>query len=101
MAQDLTELHRLRAEQDEIDKKLVEALADRYKKRKEISAFRIENGLPTVDEERKQQVLQQAEALAEELNVPAEYVLNVFHVLIEGSHTLDRAWRQSPDKLKI
>lgn len=95
------ELHRLRQEQDKIDRKIVEALAVRYKKRQEISAFRIENGLPTVDEKRKKFVLQQAEDWAKELDVPAEYVLNVFNVLIEGSHTLDREWRANPEKLKM
>lgn len=83
----------LRQEQDQIDREIVAALAKRYAIRKKISAFRIENGLTTVDPARMQVVLGQAKEYAKEYDLPEEMTEEIFHVLIDWSHRLDREWR--------
>lgn len=93
-------LEKLRAEQDAIDKEIIAAIAKRLAVRKRISAFRMQNSLSTVDEARMKVVLDQAEALAREMDVPPEMAQSVFELLIDWSHKLDIEWRQNPEKMK-
>ncbi len=90
---ELTELDRLRKEQDAIDLEIVQALARRYALRKRISAFRIGNNLPTVDPERRNAVLTQVENYASRFAVPEKMVNEIFVTLIEWSHRWDIEWR--------
>lgn len=83
----------LREEQDKIDREIVAAIAKRYAVRQKISAFRIENGLTTIDPARMQYVLAQAKGYAKEYGLPEEMAEEIFHVLIDWSHKLDRQWR--------
>jgi chorismate mutase len=87
-------LEKLRSEQDEIDKEIIAAIAKRLAVRKRISAFRLENDLPTVDETRMKVVLTQAETLAQEAEVPTDMARGVFELLIDWSHRLDHQWRK-------
>lgn len=83
----------LRREQDAIDREIVAALGKRVAIREKISAFRRANKLLTVDPARMQYVLDQAEMFAHEFNVPPQMARDVFDVLIDWSHKLDRQWR--------
>jgi chorismate mutase len=91
---DLAPLNALRAEQDGVDREIIVALAKRLVLRKKISAFRIENNLPTIDPARREAVMKQAEQIAAENGVPAEMIHEIFDVLIDWSHRLDRQWRK-------
>lgn len=94
-------LEKLRTEQDAIDKEIIEAIAKRLAIRKRISAFRIQNDMSTVDPARMKVVLEQAQALANEMDVPPEMAQSVFELLIDWSHKLDIEWRKDPEKLKV
>ena len=87
-------LAKLRREQDEVDRDILEALGRRLAVRRRISAFRAENNLLTIDPARMQVVLNQAEEIGKEYDVPAQMARDVFEVLIDWSHKLDREWRK-------
>ena len=87
-------LEKLRTEQDAIDKEIVAAIAKRLEVRKKISAFRLENNLSTIDADRVKVVLNQAETLAQQVDVPPEMAQSVFELLIDWSHRLDQQWRK-------
>jgi chorismate mutase len=91
-------LEKLLTEQDEIDKEIVAAIAKRLAVRKRISAFRMENSLPTIDPDRVKVVLQQAATLAEQVDVPPEMAHGVFELLIDWSHRLDQQWRKEKNE---
>ncbi|MDB5478557.1 MAG: Chorismate mutase type [Alphaproteobacteria bacterium] len=92
-------LEKLRAEQDKIDAEITAAIARRIALRKKISAFRINENLPTIDEARMTQVLDQAEKNADGTGIPKEMAREVFSLLIDWSHRLDRHWRSNPKEL--
>lgn len=87
------ELDVLRKEQDAIDREIVETIAKRLVIRKKISALRSGNDLPTIDLTRRAFVLKQAEQFATENNIPEAMAHEIFNVLIDWSHRLDREWR--------
>lgn len=91
---DLKPLDELRTQQDVIDREIIAAIAKRVAIREKISAFRIGNGLPTVDPARMEFVLNQAESYAMEHGVPKEMARQIFDILIGWSHHLDREWRK-------
>jgi len=93
-------LEKLRSEQDAVDKEIIAAIAKRLAIRKRISAFRMENNLSTIDQARMKVVLDQADALAKEMDVPAEMAQGIFELLIDWSHRLDIEWRKDPEKMK-
>lgn len=90
----LTELDALRAEQDQVDREIVAALGKRVALRRKISALRMGNNMPTIDEARMQVVLNQVAQYATDYDVPPEMARNVFQVLIDWSHRLDWQWRE-------
>ena len=91
-------LAELRREQDEVDREIVAALGKRVAVRKKISAFRVDNKLLTIDPTRMQVVLQQAEEMGKEYHVPEQMARDVFEVLIDWSHRLDREWRKKKNE---
>ena len=88
------ELAELRREQDEVDREIVAALGRRIAIREKISAFRRDNKLLTIDPARMQIVLDQAEKFAKDYHVPGKMARDVFELLIDWSHKLDRDWRK-------
>jgi chorismate mutase len=95
----LKKLLSLRAKQDQIDRKLIEALAERVRMREKISALRIAHNMPTVDPARMQEVLEHVEKVGEEMGIPKGMMHDVFSCLIEWSHKMDLEWRKNPSKL--
>jgi|GraSoi2013_100cm_1033763.scaffolds.fasta_scaffold68872_2 chorismate mutase len=90
----LPELNKLRLEQDDIDREIVQVLAKRYEMRKKISAIRIKNNLPTIDTSRRDLVLKQAEKYASLYHAPPKMVVDIFASLIDWSHRWDIEWRE-------
>lgn len=92
-------LYVLRAEQDLVDREIMQAVAKRVALRRKISRFRIGNEMPTIDASRMMEVLDQAEKYAREANVPPEMGRQLFKLLIDWSHKLDMQWRHDPSFL--
>lgn len=97
----MTQLETLRRQQDAIDGKILAAIAERVAMRRKISALRISNDMPTMDEARMKTVLNAVEEQALALGVPAEMALDVFSVLIDWSHKMDKEWRNNPSLLDM
>ena len=97
----LEPLYALRAQQDAVDREIVEAIGKRVALREKISAFRIANNLPTIDPARVEAVLTQAESYASDYNVPKDMARQLFDILIGWSHHLDRQWRNNPVGTKL
>ena len=95
---DMTELEELRREQDKIDFEIVQTVAKRLAVRKKISAFRIKHDLSTIDPVRREIVLKQAEKFAVQNDIPGEMGRELFNMLIDWSHRMDRQWRSETKK---
>ena len=91
-------LEKLRTEQDAVDKEIIAAIAKRLAVRKRISAFRHENDLPTIDEDRMKVVLGHAEEVAKEADIPTDMARSIFELLIDWSHRLDQQWRKEKNE---
>ncbi|PSP79563.1 chorismate mutase [Halobacteriales archaeon QS_1_68_20] len=76
-------LSELRAEIEDIDRELVELIARRTYVAETIAAVKAEEGLPTVDEQQEQAVMDRAGENAERFDVDANLVKAIFRLLIE------------------
>jgi chorismate mutase len=76
-------LDELREEIEEIDRDLVELIAQRTYVAEAIAAVKEEQGLPTTDEEQEQAVMDRAGENAEQFDVDANLVKAIFRLLIE------------------
>nr|WP_218120851.1 chorismate mutase [Halovenus aranensis] len=76
-------LDELRAEIRSIDRELVELIAQRTYVADTIADVKAQQGLPTVDEEQEQEVMDRAGENAERFDVDANLVKAIFRLLIE------------------
>jgi chorismate mutase/prephenate dehydrogenase len=82
------ELDRLRAELDEIDRKLVEQLAARLSLVARVKQAKRASGVHAFDRAREREVFEMAEARGAELGLPASLVREVMGALLEASHNI-------------
>lgn len=76
-------LEELRSEIETIDRELVELIARRTYVADTIAQVKSERGLPTVDEEQEQEVMNRAGKNAERFEVDSNLVKAIFRLLIE------------------
>jgi chorismate mutase len=76
-------LDELREEIQDIDRDLVELIAQRTYVAEAIAAVKEEQGLPTTDEQQEQAVMERAGENAEQFDVDANLVKAIFRLLIE------------------
>jgi len=76
-------LDELREEIESIDREIVERIAQRTYVADTIAEVKREQGLPTVDEEQEQQVMDRAGRNADAFDVDANLVKAIFRLLIE------------------
>ena len=76
-------LDELREEIQDIDRDLVELIAQRTYVAEAIAAVKEEQGLPTTDEQQEQAVMDRAGENAEQFDVDANLVKAIFRLLIE------------------
>jgi chorismate mutase len=86
-------LDELREEIQEIDRDLVELIAQRTYVAEAIAAVKDEQGLPTTDEEQEQAVMERAGENAEQFDVDANLVKAIFRLLIELNKVEQREQR--------
>lgn len=77
------DLEELREEIRNIDREIVERIAQRTYVAESIAAVKRERGLPTTDESQEQAVMDRAGANAEQFDVDANLVKAIFRLLIE------------------
>jgi chorismate mutase len=76
-------LDELRAEIRNIDREIVEQIAQRTYVAESIAAVKREQGLPTTDESQEEAVMERAGDNAEQFDVDANLVKAIFRLLIE------------------
>ncbi|WP_015408790.1 chorismate mutase [Natronomonas moolapensis] len=76
-------LDELRAEIRNIDREIVEQIAQRTYVAESIAAVKRERGLPTTDESQEEAVMERAGDNAEQFDVDANLVKAIFRLLIE------------------
>ncbi|MCQ4332410.1 chorismate mutase [Natronomonas sp. F2-12] len=77
------DLEELREEIRDIDREIVEQIAQRTYVADSIAAVKRERGLPTTDESQEQAVMERAGENAEQFDVDANLVKAIFRLLIE------------------
>ena len=77
------DLDELREEIGNIDREIVEKIAQRTYVAESIAAVKRERGLPTTDESQEQAVMERAGVNAEQFDVDANLVKAIFRLLIE------------------
>ncbi|MEF8852780.1 MAG: chorismate mutase [Haloarculaceae archaeon] len=76
-------LEELREEIESIDREIVELIARRTYVAETIAEVKVEQGLPTTDEDQEQAVMDRAGANAERFDVDSNLVKAIFRLLIE------------------
>jgi chorismate mutase len=77
------DLDQLRTEIRNIDREIVEQIAQRTYVAESIAAVKRERGLPTTDESQEEAVMERAGENAEQFDVDANLVKAIFRLLIE------------------
>jgi chorismate mutase / prephenate dehydrogenase len=80
-------LEALRAELDQVDRAIIEKLAERLRLVDDVKRAKHASGKHAFDRSREREVLEAAEARAAELGVPTSLVRGVFSALLEASHS--------------
>ena len=80
---DAMSLEELRAEIEEIDRGLVELMAQRTYVAETIARVKAEEGLPTTDETQEKRVMERASENAERFELDPEVIRDVFRLLVE------------------
>ncbi len=88
------DLDELREEIENIDREIVEKIAQRTYVAESIAAVKREQGLPTTDESQEQAVMERAGTNAERFDVDANLVKAVFRLLIELNKVHQRHERE-------
>ena len=78
-----TDLDELRAEIEEIDRGLVELMAQRTYVAETIARVKAEQGLPTTDEAQERVVMERASENADRVDLDPDVIRDVFRLLIE------------------
>jgi chorismate mutase len=92
-ASEAMELDDLREEIETIDRELVELIAQRTYVADSIAQVKRERGIPTVDEEQEERVMERAGRNAERFDVDSNLVKAVFRLLIELNKVEQRSSR--------
>jgi len=87
------DLDELRAEIQNIDREIVELIAQRTYVAETIAQVKAEQGLPTTDEEQEQAVMDRAGENAEQFDVDSNLVKAIFRLLIELNKVEQRETR--------
>ena len=88
-----TGLDELRAEIEEIDRALVELMAQRTYVAETIARVKEEAGLPTTDEAQERVVMERASENADRFDLDPEVIRDVFRLLIELNKSEQRDTR--------
>ncbi|MFB6174181.1 MAG: chorismate mutase, partial [Halobacteriales archaeon] len=78
-----TSLEELRTEIREIDREIVELVAQRTYVAEDIAEIKAQRGMPTTDERQERQVMSRAGENADQFDVDANLVKAIFRLLIE------------------
>lgn len=90
---DKSTAHRLTDWRDQIDKldfQLLQILAERRKIVLEIGDYKKEQGLPPLDTQRWEQVLQSKISLAKDLDISPEFIRDLYNLIHEYSLELEQ-----------
>ncbi|MDD2840213.1 MAG: chorismate mutase [Rickettsiales bacterium] len=77
-------MEELREKINECDKKIIEALIERFKVAKEIGKYKKANGLPVVDKVREKLVYEKVIKLSEG-RIPADRIEKIYKAIIESA----------------
>ncbi len=76
----------------EVDRQIVEALAERFNAVAEVLGYKVEHGLQAVDPVRRQGVIEKAVALAEQIGGNADLTRKVIEAIVEWMEAQQEAY---------
>jgi len=91
------ELLTLRQEIDRIDDALVDLLSERFKVTARVGELKARNSLDSVDPVREQEKLERLRALAEELGLNTDFVLDLFQTIFSEVVKNHRSYLKQSD----
>jgi len=77
-------IKKLREQIDEIDKKLLKTLAERFKVTQRVGEYKKRHKLPALDKKREKEIFQKRELLAKKLNLDPLLVKQIFTLIIKN-----------------
>ena len=77
------ELQKLRNKIDQIDQKLLELLADRFKVTEKVGEYKSKHSLSPFSKEREEAVFRNKRKLAKKLKLDEDIAEEIFHIIIE------------------
>ncbi|MCD6284257.1 chorismate mutase [bacterium] len=77
-------IKKLREQIDEIDKKLLRILAERFRVTQRVGEYKKRHKLPALDKKREKEIFQKRELLAKKLNLDPLLVKQIFTLIIEN-----------------
>ncbi|MDU0354787.1 prephenate dehydratase [Paraglaciecola aquimarina] len=80
-----TELEQIRVRITELDSQLLELLAERQQLTNQVAETKIKNSIPVRDQKREEQLLIRLIKQGKKHNLDAQYVTQLFHVILEDS----------------
>ena len=90
------ELRRLRRRIDDIDRRVLRALADRFKVVRKIGAIKAKHGLETYQASRWETLLEARVAMASKLGLDDAFTKGFFHLIHEEALTVQRQGKRRP-----
>jgi len=77
-------IKKLREQIDEIDKKLLKILSERFRVTQRVGEYKKRHKLPALDKKREKEIFQKRELLAKKLNLDPLLVKQIFTLIIEN-----------------
>ncbi len=77
----MDELSQYRQEIDNIDKQIINLLAQRYELTKKVADYKNKNNLPSLQPERWQEVLNEKKAIWKKLWLPEDYIQELWDIM--------------------
>jgi len=77
-------IKKLREQIDEIDKKLLKILSERFRVTQRVGEYKKRHKLPALDKKREKEIFQKRELLAKKLNLDPLLVKQIFTLIIKN-----------------
>ncbi|ADG13557.1 chorismate mutase [Methanocaldococcus infernus] len=92
------ELKDIRKRIDEIDKKILELVAERNRLAKNVAEIKVKNNIPIDDKEREKYIYERIKNLCNHYNIDPNFGLKLFKLLIEHNKELQRKYIETLKK---
>ncbi|WP_456471503.1 chorismate mutase [Methanocaldococcus sp.] len=92
------EIKKIRNKIDEIDKKILELIAERNALAKDVAKIKFKYNLPINDDERERYIYERIKNLCSHYNVDLDLGLKIFKLLIEHNKKLQKSYFETLKK---